>query len=192
MEFKISPEQMKSIVNYAYKNMPKLAYHNFAHVASVAKRAKALARAEGIEDYSVVQAAAFLHDIVYYIGNKDNEEKSAIEANQLLKDIGVHAETITPILGMILATKLPTVPRTALERIICDADLDNLGRDDFLQKCELLRKEFGLRDVVSWYTSSLALLKGHQYYTQSARKDRTLGLERNIQQLTELVLDLPR
>jgi uncharacterized protein len=42
---------------------------------------------------------------------------------------------------IILATSPNNTPKNILEKIIKDADLDNLGREDFFEKSHSLKKE---------------------------------------------------
>src|SRR6186713_2897321 len=45
------------------------------------------------------------------------------------------------ICNMILATRIPQLPKTHLEEIMCDADLDYLGRNDYTQIADGLYEE---------------------------------------------------
>ena len=49
---------------------------------------------------------------------------------------------------MIMATKIPQSPRNGLEEIICDADLDYLGRDDFYEIGATLFEELKAYNVL--------------------------------------------
>ena len=77
---------------------------------------------------------------------------------------------------MIYATIIPHDPKNKLEQIICDADLDYLGRDDFFEISETLRRE--LRDhgkIKSdrlWDEIQVKFLTQHKYFTKSAKKMR--------------------
>jgi predicted metal-dependent HD superfamily phosphohydrolase len=137
----------------------------------------------------LLMTAALLHDVVYVQGRKDNEEMSAGLALEQLPSFGYHGEELNELYALILATKLPTRPKNRLEMIICDSDLDNLGRDDFFEKGNALREELGLQPGREWYLSQLKFLKSHSYYTISARKFRLEGLARNIQLLEKLTED---
>ncbi|MDZ7645927.1 MAG: hypothetical protein U5K54_01410 [Cytophagales bacterium] len=44
---------------------------------------------------------------------------------------GFKSDQIEAICNMILATRIPQSPLTKLEKVLCDADLDYLGRKDF-------------------------------------------------------------
>jgi predicted metal-dependent HD superfamily phosphohydrolase len=89
------------------------------------------------------------------------------------------------IAQLILVTKIPQQPKTLLESIICDADLDYLGREDFPAIAEFLYLELKacgeMSDRQRWNELQLTFLSGHQYHTNSSRKLRTNGLTNNIQ-----------
>ncbi len=88
-----------------------------------------------------------------------------------------------------MATKMPRTPETRLEEILADADLDNLGRSDFLQRSLDLRKEWGTfgRQWTDqeWYISQLEFMAGHRYFTASARQLREAQKQQNMQQLRQ-------
>ena len=74
---------------------------------------------------------------------------------------------------------------------MCDADLDNFGREDFFIKTELLRLELAKQNIEisprNWYKNTLKLLEGHNYFTDSAKKLRKKGKEKHIQEIKELL-----
>ena len=62
------------------------------------------------------------------------------------------------------------MPDTLVEKIICDADLFNLGTDDFREKNKLLKKEKEALgnmkiDGITWRASTISMLNNHQYHT---------------------------
>lgn len=75
-----------------------------------------------------------------------------------------------------MATKIPQQPHNLLEQIICDADLDYLGRDDFYKIGETLRKEFLHYSIVNsdeeWETLQIKFLQNHHYHTISSQQLR--------------------
>lgn len=181
--------KLLEVRRYAAGNMKDIPYHNFVHVIDVRNAARRLARSENLSSHSdfLLETAVYLHDIIYETGAKNNEERSAEVAQSLLGELGYKNEEIEQIKRLILATKLPTNPQSHLEQIMCDADVDNLGREDFFEKCELLGKEFGITDKLVWYVNTLKFLQSHQFYTQSARSLRQQGKERNMQDLKALI-----
>ncbi|MBN2052343.1 HD domain-containing protein [Candidatus Woesearchaeota archaeon] len=166
--------------------MPNHEYHNQRHAKDVFYTANKLAKMEGMsyEDRFALATAALLHDVVFVKGAKDNEEKSAEFAKPYLVKLGYTSGQIEKISELILATKIPTSPRNKLEMIICDADVDNLGREDFLKRGEEVRQELGIADKKKWYDIQVKFLQSHKYYTTTAQKLRNTGVRNNIETIT--------
>ena len=182
-------EKLTLVKRYSAQHMPHLLYHNFGHAVDVANAAQNLSQLENLSAHQgfLLQTGAYLHDIIYDINAKDNEEKSALLAEDLLPVLEYERQDIYQVKSIILATKIPTQPKSRLEEVMCDADVDNLGRADFLEKCDLLRQERGVQDQKGWYANTLKFLQGHRYYTESARDLRQKGFEENIASLKKLV-----
>jgi hypothetical protein len=93
-------------------------------------------------------------------------------AEDVLPDFGYAAGQIATVCNAIMATKLPQSPKSRLEEILADADLDVLGRDDFLPRNQALRDELqylGRKFTdFEWYTSQESFLRDHSYFTKSA------------------------
>ena len=91
--------------------------------------------------------------------------------------------------GLIWATKIPQSPKTKLEKIICDADLDYLGRRDFYQISDQLFKELKLRGLLGnkkeWNRIQISFLEGHSYHTKFALENRQPVKEKRIAELYE-------
>ena len=68
------------------------------------------------------------------------------------------------------------MPTTLLQQIICDADLDYLGRADFATISNNLKLEFlhfGIvADIASWEKLQMKFLSNHQYYSKSSQRLR--------------------
>lgn len=182
------PEKIRKVARLAEKLMPGLLYHNFNHAFRVFTVVSKLAKLEkiGPEDEFLLQTAALLHDVIYQSGGNNNEEKSSELAKEFLPKIGYTKTQTEKIINLILSTKLLTKPKNIIERIIKDADLDNLGREDFFEKGEKYRQELGVpKDL--WMLNQLNFLEKHEYYTKSQRKLRNEGLQRNIRKLRKIV-----
>lgn len=170
---------------------PKLPYHNFNHALDV----WSVARDYGLfnqlndEDRFLLESAALLHDVVYVVNAKDNEEKSTEFARKYLPMLGYSPLHISKVEEIILATKWPTQPKNLLEQIICDADLDNLGREDFFEKSKNLLNEWKVPEDSNWYERQLELLENNHYYTEIARSLRGPGKIKNIQKLKQILQD---
>jgi predicted metal-dependent HD superfamily phosphohydrolase len=164
-----------------------LTYHNANHIKDVYQAAKRLGEAEGINGHelNLLLTAAYYHDSGFLVKANGHEEESCRIAREALPDYGYAPDEIDKICGMIMATRLPQSPKNHLEEILADADLDNLGRDDFFAISHKLYLEnlfFGkVADENEWNQQQLDFIKNHQYFTKSAinlrqaKKDANLG-----------------
>lgn len=169
--------------------MPKIPYHNFNHALDVCSAVNTLALLDKVnyKNRFLLKTAALLHDIIFIPGAKDNEEKSAEFAKQYLTRIGYSAQEAQKVGQLILATKIPQNPKNYLEKSLCDADLDNLGRADCFDQREKVRLEFNAPKNREWYQQILQLLENHKYHTKVARKLRNKGKHLNIQKLKRIL-----
>jgi len=182
-------QKLQQVYETARQGMPSNAYHNFRHAEDVLETVRQLSALEGVagEDAFVLETAALLHDYVFVIGAKDNEEKSAEFARAYLPAIGYSKEETEKIAGLVLATKVPTKPKSLLEEVICDADVDNLGREDFLERSEEVRKEAGAEYGEKWLKGLVRFLESHRYYTKPAQALRNEGVKANIARIRKLM-----
>ena len=171
-------------------------YHDAEHtlhptrgVVAVANR---IALAENISEHDreLLIAAAYFHDTGYIREYDKNEPIAARMAGRILKLIGYEPAEIKKVQKMILATDPACKPQKLVEKILCDADLDHLGRDDFFKRDGKLRKGRGARgidvsDEAKWYKGTLKLLKKHKYYTESQKRLREEKKQKNIDQLKD-------
>jgi uncharacterized membrane-anchored protein YitT (DUF2179 family) len=155
-----------------------LLYHNLNHTLDVCQRAEQLALEEGIseEETRLLLVAAAYHDCGYLQQIEDHEEVSAAIAVEELPAFGYSTDEIAVISSLILATKLPQTAKNLLQQIICDADLDYLGRDDFFTLGQGLFFEMRHKGVVQdeeeWDKMQIHFLENHHYFTASAIKER--------------------
>jgi uncharacterized protein len=173
---------------------PTLAYHSLAHTRKeVVPAAERLAAMEGVagEPLLLLRTAAFFHDIGFVNGRDDHEAASAQIAGRVLPGFGYSPAQVQAIQAMILATQMGRAPATHMEQILADADLDVLGREDYVQRSQDLRDELAaLGHSVpdeEWYEGQLGLLRTHRYFTASARALRDAGKRRNIEMVAALL-----
>jgi len=172
--------QFEQAIEYAHHRLrtelsPALTYHSYWHTFSdVMPAAARLANLNQISDMDkrLVGVAAAFHDIGY-IHDFDEHEAASVEVvNQVLPRFGFTPAQVDQIAGMILATHLPQSPRNLLEEILADADLDVLGREDFLERGEHLRQELialgKLNPTEQWNQRQLDFLRQHRYFTPQA------------------------
>jgi predicted metal-dependent HD superfamily phosphohydrolase len=178
-------------------------YHNADHTLHATKGVVAvannLAKLENVSepDRELIIAAAYFHDTGYIREYEKNEPIAARMAGRILKLIGYKPDEIKKVQKMILATDPDVEPKTHVEKILCDADLDNLGREDFFQLDERLREGRGMRgidvsDDVTWYRNTLEFLEEHQYYTESQNRLREKGKQKNTRELIKKLESLKK
>ncbi|HMQ30255.1 MAG TPA: phosphohydrolase [Chloroflexaceae bacterium] len=171
-----------------------LVYHSLAHtrdeVVPAVERLAALSRV-GAAGLLLLRTAAYYHDLGFVVQRHDHELASAQIAGAVLPGFGYGPRQIARIVGMIYATRLPQRPRGLLEQIMADADLDLLGRDDFLARNEDLRRELAAggeaTNDVAWLADQLRFLAGHRYWTAAARALRDRGKAANREALGALL-----
>ena len=156
----------------------RLGYHNLSHTLDVVEQAEVIAKQEKVEDKHdllLLKTAAAFHDSGFLLVYKNHEEKSCEIASEALKNI-FNEEDINKIRGMIMATKIPQTPHTLLEQIICDADLDYLGRNDFEPISQNLYKEFIAFKIIPeniiWDHIQIKFFESHHYFTGTSISKR--------------------
>lgn len=175
------------------------ANHTLHPSTGVVAAANRIAIAENISepDRELIIAAAYFHDTGYIREYDKNEPIAARMAGRILKIIGYKPDEIEKIQKMILSTDLDREPDSLIEKILCDADLDNLGREDFFKLDGKLREGRRIRgidvsDDEKWYRGTLEILKNHKYYTESQIKLRQKGKQKNIEELLDKLAEIEK
>jgi predicted metal-dependent HD superfamily phosphohydrolase len=163
-----------------------LFYHAVEHTLDVYNCAESIAKEEGVtdSDLKLLLVAAIYHDAGYLIQNKNHEEHSCAIAREYLPQFQYAKEDLDLICRIIMSTKIPQHPKTHLEEIICDADLNYLGRTDFISIQEKLYEEmfaFGyITNKKEWNKVQVNFMQNHHYFTPTAIKHNYLQKEKNI------------
>jgi putative nucleotidyltransferase with HDIG domain len=188
-----SPEDFaaaeKHIVDLLEAKMPGLFYHNTNHVYDVLHAVMAIAKHEQVNDDDVrlLRLAALLHDVGFTRSSHNHEELGAEMAREMLPSFGLTNDQIEAIVNMILATRLPQSPATHLEKILCDADLDYLGRADFYTIGGNLFKELHEQGVVEsereWNLVQRTFLQSHRYHTNYGKTNRESSKQERLQEI---------
>jgi PAS domain S-box-containing protein len=166
------------IEEFLTQYLPKAyTYHSLDHIKDVVKQVELIAKKEKVKQADIhdLKLAAWLHDIGYIWEPKRHEERGAEYATVLLKAFDFPAQKIQKITGMIMATKIPQTPKNILEQIICDADLDYLGRPDYEKNSQLLLQELSIAKQISaldWLHIQDGFLSKHQYFTKTSNASR--------------------
>lgn len=190
---------LDAATSYAIKQLEPIEktryyYHNIYHALDVFKSVAAYGYSEKINGTELVllKTAAIFHDIGIIKSYNFHEEESVQIVHEALPGFGYTSQEIEMISLLIMATKMPTHPQNDLEKLICDADLDYLGRDDYLEISERLRLEWEVIRQIKyseedWLDYQLNYLTTHKYYSQAAQKLRNAGKSLNIIKMEELL-----
>ena len=156
----------------------ELTYHGLHHTLDVLHSVEELCMLENIPLYEalLVKTAALFHDTGFIIGSHRHEEYSCEIASHYLPQFDYTADEIARINTMIRATKIPQQPQDKLSQLLCDADLDYLGRDDFYRIGATLFEELRMRAVVeeeeSWQKIQISFLEQHRFFTATNQRRR--------------------
>jgi predicted metal-dependent HD superfamily phosphohydrolase len=178
-------------------------YHDANHTLHPTKGVVAVANRIAISenisehDRELLITAAYFHDTGYIREYDKNEPIAARMSGRILKLIGYKPKEVEKVQKMIRSTDLEREPKTLVEKILCDADLDNLGREDFFKLDGKLREGRRIRgldvsDDAKWYKGTLEIIKKHQYYTESQKKLREKGKQKNIKLLLNKLENIER
>jgi uncharacterized protein len=171
----------------------KLTYHGVHHTLDVLKITSELCEEENISkrETKLLKTAALFHDCGFTETYTNHEEKGCEIAKKSLPQFGYNKDDVEIICGMIMATKIPQAPKSLLEKIICDADLDYLGRNDFYKIGNTLFEEFKeykvILDKESWNRLQVGFIGGHNYFTETTLARRESKKQEYLQELKELV-----
>ncbi|NEU08310.1 HD domain-containing protein [Flavihumibacter sp. R14] len=184
-------EKVKSIVLERLSGLnTNLTYHCLDHTLDVVQQSERIAGEENIancRDLYLLKVAALYHDTGFLETYANHELKSCeiFLADSENFDLSIQEKSI--ITNLIMATQIPQLPATLLEKIICDADLDYLGRDDFFSIGDNLRREFLSYNIVAndeqWEQLQIKFLQKHQYHTESSQKLREPNKQMNFAKL---------
>jgi predicted metal-dependent HD superfamily phosphohydrolase len=172
----------------------ELLYHNATHTeGDVLPAAVRLAKLSNLTepDLHLLEVAAAFHDLGQIRTVLWHELIGAEIMSDVLPRYGFSPEEINRVTNMILATELPQTPLNEEQALLCDADLDSLGREDFFASSMAL---WGERQACGfeipwqlWLETQMKFLKNHQYFTPAARALRDEGKRRNIDLLERLI-----
>lgn len=179
-----------------------LKYHAYEHTEDVFREAIRFSVTDGLpaRDITLLAIAAAFHDAGFIKSPVANEPIGARMAREAMESFSKHdpkhgfsEEEIALVEQMILDTtlrdvqgSLRQVPTTDLSRYLLDADLSNLGRDDFFDKGELQRQELGY-DQEIFRRKSFDLLNSHRWLTNAGRLLRQSRKDENLKLLKKMI-----
>ncbi|MBK8555615.1 MAG: HD domain-containing protein [Lewinellaceae bacterium] len=191
--------QYNAVKKYIIKRLreelsTELLYHGLHHTRDVLRVSTQLCAAEGVrgKDVTRVKTAALFHD-AGFVKNQHagHEQEGCRMVREALPAYGYSPTDIEVICGMIMATKIPQSPSNLLEEIICDADLDYLGRGDFYPIGESLFEELQAYHLISdeqaWNRLQVSFLSAHKFHTQTNKTLREPAKQVYLKKLEQLI-----
>ncbi|HDZ40329.1 MAG TPA: HD domain-containing protein [Bacteroidetes bacterium] len=182
------------ILDKLEKELPAyLYYHNVKHTVDVVTEVELIGWAEGCSDEEILmlKTAALFHDAGHTIDYDNHEFHGAQMAREMLPLFNYSEQQINIICDIIMATRLPPKPKNLLEKIICDADLDYLGRSDFIPVSNTLYDELKAQNKIGslneWNKLQVKFISNHQYFTNTARSLREVNKQKQIERIESLI-----
>ena len=175
---------------------PSLFYHCAWHTEhDVLPAARQLGHLAGVTqtEQGLLEVSAAYHDIGHIRISYGHEAISIEIMAEALPRFGFAPPDIERVAEMIMATRMPQSPKNELERLLADADMDGLGRPDFLNTSKALWRENAAlgrpQSWAQWLETQLRFLHSHRYFTAPARALRDDGKQHNIAMLEGLIRD---
>ncbi|HVA82581.1 MAG TPA: HD domain-containing protein [Candidatus Aquilonibacter sp.] len=172
----------------------QLLYHNIFHTMDVYMCAVMYGELERLDQHKreLLAAAAVFHDLGFIRQYKANEPYGAKIAEAIGKRFEYTEDELKIMGEVIMDTTMPQQPRSHLGKIICDCDLDNLGRPDFFFKGHLVRLELAIFDKkimpdLAWLEFQQKFLKSHRYFTKAAALMRGEVKKKNLETVSEVI-----
>lgn len=171
----------------------KLLYHRLEHTLDVLDAAIKIAAAEKIpeEEKKLLRMAVLFHDSGYMYVYKNHEDEGCRIVKKCLPGFGFTREQINKICAIIMATKDPKHPKSKLDKIIVDADLDYLGRDDVYEIAQKLFDELKIYGRISttkeWDNFQVNFLKNQHYHTNYSKKNREPKKQQYLNELLKKI-----
>jgi uncharacterized protein len=164
-------------------------YHDVRHTLDVIEQSQTIGKLEGISlrELEILKIAALFHD-TGFLEVRTGHEQASVDFFQNIGGLStLTLEDCDIIAGCIRATRMPQNPLNHLERILCDADLDYLGREDFDLIGENLFLEMSacgeMSDRITWDNLQVKFLEAHSYHTRSNQTRRNMKKEQNLNEV---------
>lgn len=154
-----------------------LFYHSPEHTKDVLRQSIELAREDGLNqrDMLLLAVAAAFHDAGFIQQRPKNEPIGASMAAKAMAESGRFSKAEQELVQqMILDTQLvlegpAQISNSRLSPWLLDADLANLGREDFWLQTELLAKELNV-EMKDMMPMTKALMARHDWQSPAGKK----------------------
>jgi len=166
-------------------------YHNLSHTLYVEQQCLEIGKHEHCskEELKLLSIAALWHDTGYINTYQKHEEESCKLAQHYLPNFGITPSEIDIICGMIMATKIPQKPKTKLEEIIADADLEYLSTAMAPTLAKHLFKEINTLNPnitpQQWNETEIKFISEHHYFTKYCQENKEVLKQGYLKSLRE-------
>lgn len=182
----------EEIMSKLEKELPDdLYFHSPAYLRDIYNMVYLFGRAEELTDEEnlILRTAALFQDTGYTSDYDNHEDMSIKFAQDTLKKYQYSDEQIQKIIELIEVTKRQRKPQNKMEEIMLDADMNYLGRADFITLSENLYKELHEKGKVStleeWNNMQIVLLSNHKFYSNIANILRDVSPEQQIENIIQ-------
>ncbi len=171
---------------FSQRTLPFLKYHNFRHTETVVHRASEIAIHYPIDDSEkfCLLTAAWFHDTGHLFNElAEHEQTGADLMTSFLKTFFIEEDLIRKISDSIMATRIPSDPKTVIEKILCDADTYHFGTKEFRVSDPTVYEEMEERlhvHIENKIYKSIRLLEAHRFFTDYCQDLLNKGKEENI------------
>jgi predicted metal-dependent HD superfamily phosphohydrolase len=175
---------------------PDLTYHSHKHSEEVVEEAITLGEEAGLpaKTLELLAIAAAYHDAGFLEQKSSNEAIGAKLAAGAMEAAGYSKEDRELVRRMIMDTQLKPdrgrlrqIPSTQLSGYLLDADLGNLGRQDFFEKAELMIVESQAKDRQAFMKDLLEMVTTHSWHTQAAWTLKAAQQKINVEKLRSML-----
>jgi hypothetical protein len=169
----------------------KLYFHNFERIRDIYNLVDLFGRAEGLSDEEnlLLRTAAILHDVGYLWDYENHEDRSISFSRELLPRYRYNQEQIGKIIELIDVTKRMRKPQNKSEEILLDADMNYLGRADYITLNDAHFKEMNelgkANSKEEWNNMQVVLLSNHKFYSHVANVLRDVSPEQQVENLLD-------
>lgn len=168
-------------------------FHDVSHTVCVVEGVKTLCDAAGTSKHEkkALVVAAWFHDLGYTDRINQHEDIGALLAEKFLHEYNVDEKDIEAVKKYIVATHYPQKPQSLEEMILCDADMMHLADKNYMERSDVLRKEWAStrNDIYTdedWLELNIKFLSDHCYHTEYCKDKTEAGKRKNIKKLMAL------
>lgn len=176
-EIKAEPLVTETVGRLVSALDPTLHYHSPDHTKDVLRQTMELAQEDDLDarDVLLLAIAAAFHDAGFLEQRPKNEPIGAQMAVQAMSQTGRFSQAEQDLVEqMILDTQLvmegpAQISNSRLSPWLLDADLANLGREDFWLQTELLARELNM-DMSNMMPMTRALMQRHDWQSPAGKR----------------------